>query len=432
MTHFIQKQFLHVAFKGSEAEGINLQRQISELCHNGLLPALEQALNRCTTSEEAYLRINCLEIDIGNIDIGRLEDIFPSAVAKALEDRVLEKLQIHKNASAEPHPEERSESLLNQSARAGEILLYFLENGHLPWYFRLPQQTGLEDYLLTALREAKGIQEEIAASLAASPSARQRLVWQFSPAFLDLLLSRISPDISQMMRSVAKRLQTMHISLEARKIAEAELWKMAFSRANQSHVLNEAKLNIVLHQAIEQGAESSIAPSVPALDIAEGGSYIENAGLVLLHPFLPKLFDELAITEDNALLQPDRALLLLHFMTTGVDVAEEHELVLPKILCNFPLERPVKTTITLSDEEKEETQVMLEAVTHHWEALRSTSPDGLRGNYLCRAGKLSRRDAGDWLLQVERRSYDILLDRLPWGIGMIKLPWMDNMVQVEW
>ncbi|HRF39189.1 MAG TPA: contractile injection system tape measure protein, partial [Saprospiraceae bacterium] len=67
----------------------------------------------------------------------------------------------------------------------------------------------------------------------------------------------------------------------------------------------------------------------------------------------------------------------------------------------------------------------------NWGALGSTSPDGLRGNFLVRDGKLTRTDLGR-LLQVEAQSYDLLLDRLPWGINMVKLPWMEDMLFVEW
>jgi hypothetical protein len=33
---------------------------------------------------------------------------------------------------------------------------------------------------------------------------------------------------------------------------------------------------------------------------------------------------------------------------------------------------------------------------------------------------------------VEKKAYDILLDRLPWGIGMIKLSWAPYVLNVEW
>jgi hypothetical protein len=168
----------------------------------------------------------------------------------------------------------------------------------------------------------------------------------------------------------------------------------------------------------------------PSVLLAEG-IYISNAGLVLLHPFLPQFFTALGIAADKQLLQPERALCLLHFLATGQPVAPEFELMLPKVLCNIPFDEPVESDVALTAAEQDEAVSLLKAVIRHWEALRSTSPDGLRGTFFVRPGKISLRD-GDWLLQVEPQTWDILLDQLPWGIGMIKLPWMDRLLHVEW
>ncbi|MEI6333083.1 MAG: contractile injection system tape measure protein [Methylococcaceae bacterium] len=168
-----------------------------------------------------------------------------------------------------------------------------------------------------------------------------------------------------------------------------------------------------------------------AADI-KGGIYIENSGLILLHPFLPQFFTALGVAEEDQLIQPERALCLLHFLTTGVRIAPEYELTLSKILCNIPLDTPVESDMELSDSEIEEAEALLNAVIRHWDALRNTSIDGLRGEFLLRFGKLSVRDDGDWLLQVENKTVDILLNQLPWGISMIKLPWTQRMLWVEW
>lgn len=162
------------------------------------------------------------------------------------------------------------------------------------------------------------------------------------------------------------------------------------------------------------------------------GIYVGNAGLVLLHPFLPQLFTALDITRGNELLQPDRALSLLHFLATGQQPAPEYELILPKVLCNIPLATPVATNLNLTDSETAEAVNLLEAVIRYWEVLRNTSPDGLRGTFLLRPGKVSLHEDGDWLLQVEPSSVDILLGQLPWGISMVRLPWMKMMLWVEW
>jgi Contractile injection system tape measure protein len=139
----------------------------------------------------------------------------------------------------------------------------------------------------------------------------------------------------------------------------------------------------------------------------------------------------LGIAANDKVIAPDRALGLLHFLATGQPAAPEYELLLPKILCNVPLDVPANAPAELTAAEREEAEALLAAVIGHWTALGDTSVDGLRGSFLARPGKLSRRGAED-LLQVEQRSYDILLDRLPWGIGMVQLPWMEKILRVEW
>lgn len=182
----------------------------------------------------------------------------------------------------------------------------------------------------------------------------------------------------------------------------------------------------------ERGPGSKADKAANMTEVPEEGIYVDNAGLVILHPFLQMFFENLDIARAGALVQPDHALQLLHFLCTGQTPAPEYELVLPKLLCNIPLEDPVASDIVLTDNDKDEANSLLESAIRWWEALRSTSPDGLRGTFLCRPGKLSVRGDGDWLLQVERQSYDILLDHLPWGISAVKLPWMERMLWVEW
>ena len=50
---------------------------------------------------------------------------------------------------------------------------------------------------------------------------------------------------------------------------------------------------------------------------------------------------------------------------------------------------------------------------------------------LRRPAVLSSR-TGAWLLRVERRAEDALLERLPWSWSWIRLPWMEHPLQVEW
>ncbi|MBX2926825.1 MAG: hypothetical protein KF852_03220 [Saprospiraceae bacterium] len=177
------------------------------------------------------------------------------------------------------------------------------------------------------------------------------------------------------------------------------------------------------------------APLHPDAEPSAGGvNYISFAGLVLLHPFFSTLFQTLGFTQEKAFVNFSaqvRAVHLLHFLAAGVEKAPEFQLLLPKVLCGLPLTAPIAQAVTLYENERAEAVALLEAAIRHWGALGNTSPDGLREGFLQREGKLEKRPDA-WVLIVERRTIDILLNRLPWGLGMVKLPWMKEMLRVEW
>ena len=162
---------------------------------------------------------------------------------------------------------------------------------------------------------------------------------------------------------------------------------------------------------------------------------VGSAGMILLHPFLPALFKQLEwLAEDNTWESPsnqERAMHLLLYLVTGEERLGEHNFLLPKVLCHWPLEQPINRMLHLTDTEKEEGDRLLNAVVNHWKALGNSSIDGLREGFLQRAGVLETRKEG-YLLRVERKGQDLLLDKLPWGIGLFKLPWMEGQMVVEW
>jgi hypothetical protein len=176
----------------------------------------------------------------------------------------------------------------------------------------------------------------------------------------------------------------------------------------------------------------------------EGSLWASNSGIVILHPFLSALFTELGlvvrpgaidgetpgrrfVSEDTA----QRAVLLLHYLATGETTAPEFGLVLQKILCGLPPESPVPARLEPTEREREECRGVLEAVTQHWPPLNRTSVAGLQATFFQREGRLTAQDSG-WTLKIEKKTVDILLDRLPWGISLVHLPWMEGMVSVEW
>jgi uncharacterized protein (DUF2267 family) len=163
--------------------------------------------------------------------------------------------------------------------------------------------------------------------------------------------------------------------------------------------------------------------------------YITNAGLVLLSPYLPRLFDMLGLMHDGAFVDEaalQKAILVSQFAVNGVDDIAEEETMLNKILCGAEKLLLSTNEIILSEHEKSVVDGLLKSVIANWSALGNTSIEGLRQSFLQREGRLLRKDETGWDLLVEARPFDMLLDRLPWGFATVKYSWMQGMLHVEW
>lgn len=161
---------------------------------------------------------------------------------------------------------------------------------------------------------------------------------------------------------------------------------------------------------------------------------VHNAGLVILWPGIPSLLETCGLVRNNAFTDEEaaeRAVLLLQYAADGRQEIPEYELPLNKILCGLPVDTPVATAFEPTAKEKAAVQDLLETIITGWGALKGSSTEALQMNYLQREGTLAPK--GDhFQLHVERRTRDVLLERLPWGIWVIKLPWMHQILYTEW
>lgn len=181
------------------------------------------------------------------------------------------------------------------------------------------------------------------------------------------------------------------------------------------------------------------APRSKAAPPPAGVAYVQNAGLVLLGPYLPQLFkrlDVLAAPEGEAprLRDLDAATRAVHLLQYLVDRrldAPEPQLVLNKLLCGLLPAETVGRRYEATEEDIEICEDLLRAVVAVWTVLRNTGASGLRETFLQRAGRLTfgtaRHD-----LKVERKGYDVLIARIPWSISLVKHRWMPAPLYVDW
>ena len=195
---------------------------------------------------------------------------------------------------------------------------------------------------------------------------------------------------------------------------------------------------------IRKAAPKEVKPTEPTSyplykkkgEILSDPIYVSNAGLVLLWPFLSTFFQRLTLMNPLRKFSSEeaqlRAVHLLQYLATKHAKTPEHDLVLNKLLCGIDIEQPLPLEIEMKQEEIDLSESLLKAAINQWTALKNTSPDGLRGAFLIRDGKLNQVSEKKWLLRVDQRPFDVLLLKIPWSYAMIRLVWTDYIINVEW
>lgn len=161
---------------------------------------------------------------------------------------------------------------------------------------------------------------------------------------------------------------------------------------------------------------------------------INNAGLVLCQGFISELFNRLGLIEGDQFVSQDAQCCAVHYLqylATGKSNTTDHSLRLNKMLCGVPFSVPVEQNIEVNVEKADVLNSLIEALVNYWPAIGISSVDGFRSNWLVRDGTLTETE-NRWDLLVEKRSYDILLQRFPMSYSLIKLPWMNKSIYVTW
>jgi hypothetical protein len=195
-----------------------------------------------------------------------------------------------------------------------------------------------------------------------------------------------------------------------------------------------------VEQELRQDREEKkpVEPKQRDRDLSPGNKevyYIENAGIVLINPFLSTFYERIGLMKRGEFIDKqaaNRAIHLLQFLADGKESHSENLLLLNKILCGVAIDEPIEKEITMSETEKETALDLLNAALSSWPQLKNSSINTLRNEFLLRKGKLSFYD-GEWVVRIEHNGRsDYLLNTVPWSFNMIKNSWMYEILRVEW
>lgn len=187
--------------------------------------------------------------------------------------------------------------------------------------------------------------------------------------------------------------------------------------------------------AVNPTVTSAASPAAVAMSLAaqlQRGLQIENAGLVLLWMECGRLFRTLGYVVDRQFINEtaqQRAILLLHYICYGnAATGGEEDWLLNKLLCDWPLHMPVDPELAPDDAAKQAAGEMLTAYMEAWRKDRKFSTAWFSTAFLQREGQLSRRNDGAWMLTVNTRTEDILINK----VSMVKYAWMPQILYVQW
>ncbi|MBU3699186.1 MAG: hypothetical protein FGM33_04130 [Candidatus Kapabacteria bacterium] len=493
--HHIHRITLEVDHETHDSTGHAAMNQASEWCRDHLPDTLAAALNPFDQMVDVLV-IPRIDLSVNSSSLEEVSQLLIQQLEAAISRLIVSGSTSPINSTAHSSlvalPSEATEDI--QHLRPDQVVfragIYFLIHGRYPWWFTKSSAGMFHNQFLECLvhSQSGSIQSSDIASeadpaillrtLQEFPSARARFLAIFTSSEVLRMIALTSGDFGIIARELIAVLSQVQISasvlqhlvdalatilmghiasgsirLNDRSVAPSY---GSSSAAGAVRVIHEAvaaagarlaaddlaQVRLLLGiQTIDDG--SAIADKTPSSQaddarplpdvevIGTEGLLVQNAGIILLHPFYPAFFESTGAAQPDRLLKPERAIVLLHMLATGSDEADEDELVFPKVLCGFPIEYVMPHQEPISQREREEADNLLNAAIVHWGALGGTSPDGLRGAFLTRPGRLDLYGQ-DWYVRVERQSYDVLLESLPWGLSHVKLPWMDRLMHLEW
>lgn len=258
-----------------------------------------------------------------------------------------------------------------------------------------------------------------------------------APRLFSILLNKIETDtylasahkevIAAVRHELAYQLQIQDRELSIKRKMEAEELK---TREAEAKALEQKIAAEQLSRQQKEQAQKKVHR------ILEKGNkfYVNNAGLILLHPFISTYFTRLELMEKGQFITTEaqaRAVHLLQYLAFTSTSNPEHELMLNKILCNYPLHESLPLEFVISEQEAALSAELLTVVIERSGKLSKSSVEGFRASFLQRDGIITETEK-EWTMRVEQRGYDLILPTLPWSFSMIKFQWMDKPMIIEW
>jgi hypothetical protein len=437
-----------------EGQALGMRHNFAQTFQQRIEEVMDRVCSQYIPDNES-VQIDTLAFDLGIFSSHSFQDTFVDIFADKFEQALVQKI------AALPNHERRTSVGHSQL----ELFKYILLHGTTPWWVD-QNDVVLNDIAWILVREQPHEVRSFLTANSANAAVWSRIVFQLNSEVqhaITIMVTELTQGfilIEEWIRKIEKYIGHEMYTEKTRSFITTILLKavpslsskdysndsfqFVFDRsipdlfidnAAYSQSIVEAWRNIKASSGLPESiVEGKVAPFVQDAITTDEKYITKHGGVVLLAQFLRPFFQKLGLLEGVAWKNKPaqyKAVQLVGFLGTGEEYTPEYSLVLEKIICGVPLEEPIPVNAALSRDDLDEAEVLLRAVIEHWSALRNSSVQGLRDAFLVRDGVLVRTNM-HWQLQVERKTIDVLLDKIPWGYSVIIMPWNDYPIYVEW
>ncbi len=160
---------------------------------------------------------------------------------------------------------------------------------------------------------------------------------------------------------------------------------------------------------------------------------VNNAGILILWPILPILFNQLGLLEEQRFIHHQaqfNAVNFLNYLILGDKEVQMKQNILNNVLCGLMADE----VIELAPTEPEKQLIIdqwLDAVISQLPGWKKLTRNDVRQLFLQRPGQLLI-DEKEINITVQHQPFDILLADWPWPLNIAKLPWLDCPLNIDW
>ncbi len=474
----------------TERLAVRCRQFLTDKAQHELPQLYERIFNHQEDGEHHFLNIGKLRINLGEMTEKEMETNFINALELQIRS-VLEQLleqspgaddraNVHDRNTTADNERRTLISYRSESQQNVESLCYFIEKGHYPWWLKKDQKSSpmvrfvqlshaeradLLFFLIRNFEHWSDANRNAAVKRLVSivdEASVVKTIGQLTKLFangaLEQNISQLLENGPRFCKIFALKLQVIHEVIfytilssgnhdriltrfverlfQTYKVADHQALK-AFT-TDQYRLFSDSKIldNLVDTASVfKPEKKKDISPKNATKNIDKQEIYINNAGIIILHPFLAPFFNVLGLTNElNQFTTAEGqtlAAILLHYLQTGNPAYEEWEMTLNKVLCGLDPAAAIDNDICIPEQAMLESGLLLQELIDHWTALKGSGIESVQNSFFSRAGKLSYNGSA-WLLQVERTAMDVLVDRLPWGFSVVRLPWNKQLIYTEW